>query len=136
MMRSPSSDANTCISDATHCSDTTICDRIVGNEKREKSEYNLDMMFHSIILISDQPYHFPAIEWCFDNDSDGINDMEKSDIGSTLDHARLLPLGIHSRDVGSRLESSKQNTPQIPRRTAQPNLAEIMQRLDQKKSAA
>jgi hypothetical protein len=141
MMQSPASITNDCSSYATialekqsHCRRSSGINKSeqIENGETKKSLYNVDKLFHSMILISDQPYHFPAIEWCFDDDINDIPIVPKGYIGTALDHERPLQFGTHSRDLVSYAESTQQQIPRILRCTARTNLGDFLQCVEPK----
>lgn len=103
--------------------------------EKEESVYNLDPLFQSTILISDQPYHFPAIEWCFDDDRDGIDLAAKNDVDAT-DHDRLFQFDTRTREMGCSTVSDKQHFSQMRRCTAHPNLGSLFHCAEQQNSTS
>ena len=94
MMKSPTSSIMTIRSRAMYALEAIDETRNKGERlrvlNRTNSINNLDPLLGSMILISGQPYHFPAIEWCFDKDSGGV-DCAAATCGhrDTADHGRL-----------------------------------------------
>lgn len=88
--------------------------------KNKNSTCTLHDLFHSIVLISDQPYYFPAIEWCFeDGDDDTARAAEKGN-GVNLDQALLSQFNEQRRS------SNTERLPQLIRCAAHTNLDEIL----------
>ena len=109
---------------------------VLNSLNNTNSLCNFDALFTSVILISDQSFHFPAIEWCFDDDDDVDVDLESNiHHGATLDRARQSPRDAISQTLGSSLtERDMQHFP-LPRSPARKNLIDFRQYLEQTNSA-
>jgi hypothetical protein len=99
-----------------------------GSIKKTNSTHSLDDLFHSIILISDHPYHFPAIEWSFEDD-DSTDRIAGRGNDVTLDKELFSQFDEQRRALNT------ERFPQLIRCTAHTNLDEFHLHMKPKSSA-
>jgi hypothetical protein len=93
---------------------TSIRKKVGHNESISSFEtknpaYNFDDLYRATFVLVDQSLNFPAIEWCFDDDDENVDD----ETGVECDN--VMAYQYHS--TMSRFTTRKQIRPQTPTNT-------------------